>query len=104
MIALLISDAGYEEGEGGLVDYEEELDNAINEIRALLLKKHHDYGSRNLVRFGMLGVLVRLSDKMERLIHIQQAAQVEDETKIDTLRDVAGYAIQAILMERRVIQ
>ena len=86
------------------MDYEEELDIAINEIRALLLKKHHDYGPRNLVRFGLLGILVRLSDKLERLIHIQQASQVEEETEIDTLRDMAGYAIQAILMERKVIQ
>ena len=85
--------------------YEEELDKALAEIRALLIKKHHDYGPRNLARFGMLGILVRLSDKLERLINIQQSqAMVEDETIVDSLRDLAGYAVQAILLERKVIE
>ena len=33
-------------------------------------KKHSDYGPHNIDKFGIMGVLVRSSDKMERLINL----------------------------------
>jgi len=68
----------------------------------LLCKKNKSYGSKNLTEFGELGVLVRMSDKMNRLRNLAQKDfenPLEDESALDTLRDMAGYAIYGILFK-----
>jgi hypothetical protein len=42
----------------------------FREQMALMVKKRQDYGPGNINAFGELGVVVRLSDKMERLKHL----------------------------------
>ena len=58
-------------------------------------KKHSDYGSHNIDKFGTLGVLVRSSDKIERLINIQgkptSAPLNTDESVIDSWADLSVY-------------
>jgi len=81
--------------------YEEALSEAIQKLEELILVKHYDYGSKNLLRFGELGILVRSSDKIERLLHLIQPGvvnQVSQETMRDTWLDLAGYAIQGLMM------
>jgi hypothetical protein len=76
---------------------EEELEN----IKRLLMAKHHDYGSNNLKKRGILGIMVRLDDKMARIDNLlknQLTEAVSDEVITDTFCDIAGYAIQAILL------
>lgn len=88
------------------MSYEERLDETLEEIRSMLLVKHESYGNDNLKTFGELGVLVRASDKVARLKHLIQSGKSEyaTETKTDTWMDLAGYAIQAlILFEETVV-
>jgi len=79
---------------------EQDFKKISNEIVELLVKKNSDYGSDNLKKFGLFGILVRLSDKMERLRNLIYKDVVKsakcDETIRETFIDIAGYAINAI--------
>lgn len=70
-----------------------------NEIVDLLDKKRHDYGTNNITKFGSKGVLVRVSDKVERLITLTWESDKEPnfESVEDTWKDIAGYAILALI-------
>lgn len=82
----------------------EYLPELFDEIRDLLCQKGTDYGPHNLSRFGELGILIRVSDKIDRLISMgKSTAAVIDETIEDTWKDIAGYALLA-LVERRKAQ
>ena len=64
-----------------------------------LCSKQHDYGHNNINRFGLLGVIVRLSDKIERyanLVHRENA--VPNETIVDTVIDIVGYCVVALML------
>ena len=81
--------------------YEEALSEVINRLEMLILSKHYDYGSKNLLRFKELGILVRASDKIERLLHLIEpgiSPQIPEETMRDTWLDLAGYAVQGLMM------
>jgi hypothetical protein len=82
------------------MEYEELLDRTLSHIRKMLLQKHHDYGTQNLLTFGEAGCVVRASDKLARLHHLVNGGEqkVENETHIDTWMDLAGYAVQAIIL------
>jgi hypothetical protein len=75
-----------------------------NEIYAMLsdirLKKNHDYGDsfgKSFREFGIFAPVVRMSDKMERLkTIIDTVDMVKSETMLDTLFDLANYAIMTI--------
>lgn len=68
----------------------------------LMRRKGHDYSGdedalANLKIFGFFGVVVRLSDKMMRLIQFVKTGKqaVRDESIIDTLRDIRNYCYLA---------
>ena len=67
------------------------------EMATLLASKQHDYGHGNITAFGMKGVLVRLSDKVERLINLK-SREAQNESKTDTLRDIVGYCVIALML------
>ena len=72
---------------------------ALGENLALLIKKHLDYGPRNIADFGELGVLVRLNDKVQRLRHILASGkQPANEAIEDTWRDIANYGLIGYLV------
>lgn len=93
------------------------------ELEEILTMKHHDYSGGNkddvLVNFrkservgvdAYLGIIIRMSDKWERLISLVRFKQVEavnktmepqmkanvNESMEDTLMDLAGYALLCI--------
>ena len=69
------------------------------EMTALLARKQHDYGHKNITKFGLQGVLVRLSDKIERLINLKaHKSQAKNESLLDTLRDIVGYCVVALML------
>jgi hypothetical protein len=78
----------------------------------LLRKKGHDYssGSDSLSNFrtwGLMGILVRMDDKMARLRGYAQGKvlQVQDEGVRDTLRDLRNYAFLAqVLLDEETIR
>jgi len=50
-------------------------------------KKHGDYGPHNISKFGILGVLIRSSDKIERLINLYGKSTLK-ETTIPTTQNI----------------
>ena len=82
-----------------LTTYEQGLREVTQQLTDLIIKKHHDYGTNNLTKFGEFGVVVRCSDQVERLIHTIKATAVP-ESREDTWLDLAGYALQALMMAK----
>lgn len=78
------------------------------EMALLLAAKQHDYGHKNIDRFGLKGIVVRLNDKYERLANLEftrqflkegnSVAPKVDETIVDTLRDIVGYCVIGLMV------
>ena len=69
--------------------------------------KWERYGHKNITDFGKLGVLVRVNDKISRLKNLHQKKRknpLEDETIIDTWRDVGCYSIIWLLLEKKIFE
>ena len=77
--------------------YVETLVRKLEEYVNLFYHKHRDYGPGNIAAFGEIGVVVRLSDKMERLKNLlKNGLDPNNESLRDTVLDILGYA--AILL------
>lgn len=68
--------------------------------KELMVAKNHDYAGtsdpfRNFRRFGLLGILVRLGDKLARLESFVENGElkVKDESVLDTVLDAINYSI-----------
>lgn len=69
------------------------------EMLRVLCAKQHDYGHGNINKFGLIGVLVRLSDKIERYANlVNRTNAVPNETVIDTVMDMVGYCVVAQML------
>lgn len=71
----------------------------LSDISDTLIKKQLDYGPNAIKRFGMEGIVIRMSDKMERLINLIELKKdpTVDESIEDTLFDLAGYAVIGLM-------
>lgn|SRR3990167_1012041 len=79
--------------------FEEALDQQLAILRETLLSKQKDYGHGNILTFGEQGVLVRASDKMERLKNLHKPGMTpRNESIDDTWKDLAGYAVIALML------
>jgi hypothetical protein len=68
----------------------------MNEMLDLLASKQHDYGHGNITAFGLLGVAVRMSDKIARLENlVKRDDDAVNEPLLDTYMDIVGYAVIA---------
>jgi len=66
----------------------------------LLISKQRDYGHGNINAFGTYGVLVRLSDKIERLKNLMSnVIDPTNESVVDTLQDMVGYCVIAMMLD-----
>lgn len=64
-----------------------------------LCRKQHDYGHGNINRFGLMGVLVRMSDKVERFMNLGLTGRTAmNESTHDTLLDIVGYSVIALML------
>lgn len=64
----------------------------------LFCAKQKSYGRGNIARFGERGVLVRVSDKLERLVRMvwkDIENPLKDESILDTWQDLAVYGVIA---------
>lgn len=65
----------------------------------LIDRKQQDYGPGNISQFGLVGVIIRMNDKIERLKNIfferdgtpRKEVTVSNESIEDTLRDISNY-------------
>ena len=76
----------------------------VIEIVDLLVRKNHDYGDENLVKHGLLGIIVRLDDKLSRLNNLYKKenknGMVTDEKIEDTIKDIIGYGLNSLRLMR----
>lgn len=64
----------------------------------LFTKKNADYGDA-FATYGLIGVIVRIGDKLNRLLTISvSGTQIDDETLADTLIDLHNYSAMAIML------
>jgi hypothetical protein len=64
------------------------------EIEYVLVSKQHDYGHENINAFGLIGVAVRLSDKIARYYNlIRRDREAKNEPFMDCLKDMVGYGV-----------
>lgn len=70
----------------------------LNELYA---RKNADYGDsfgKSFAEYGLTMACIRLEDKLNRIKSLsKQAAQVSDESIIDTLMDLANYSIMTLV-------
>jgi hypothetical protein len=74
------------------------LEEAVQQIYTVLEERNKSYGDENLKDYGVLGLLIRMSDKLAR---IRNALTLEDKERAkevikDALVDIAGYAINGL--------
>lgn len=82
------------------IDFSKKIDFGSAYIHSIVTKKQHDYGHENIARFGRVGLLVRMHDKiarLENLLESQRAA--ENESINDNIFDVIGYSCVAMMWE-----
>ena len=65
----------------------------------LFKKKNEDYGDA-FAKFGVIGVLMRIEDKIQRSLSITKNGVnlVDDESIRDTLLDLHNYAAMAVML------
>lgn len=66
-----------------------------DEFADFLCGKQHDYGHDNINSFGLVGLAVRLSDKVARLRNLSKKIGAKNESILDTWNDIVGYAVIA---------
>ena len=70
-----------------------------NEALILFRKKNADYGDA-FAQFGIIGVLMRIEDKIQRALSITRngITIVDDESIRDTLLDLHNYAAMGLML------
>jgi len=76
---------------------------AAHEVAELLVSKQRDYGTENISRFGRIGLMIRMHDKVARLENLAErrgsVGAPENESIDDNLMDVIGYSTIGLMWE-----
>jgi hypothetical protein len=69
------------------------------EALELFTKKNSDYGDA-FAKYGLIGVLMRIEDKMQRAMSITKngVTLINDESLRDTLIDLHNYSAMALML------
>jgi hypothetical protein len=83
------------------MDRVEQLKEIQNSALEIFKKKNTDYGDA-FAKYGVIGVLMRIEDKIQRAISITKngVILVNDEGLNDTLLDLHNYAAMAIMLNK----
>ena len=81
------------------MDRVEQMENVQKGALEMFKKKNKDYGDA-FAKFGVIGVLMRIEDKIQRSLSISKKniTMVNDESIRDTLLDLHNYAAMAIML------
>jgi len=86
------------------LDFDDEVRIVYDELMSVLLKKHKDYGPKNIADApggAVNGLRVRIHDKIARINNlIDNGKTPEYESLEDSFKDLANYAIIALLVLR----
>ena len=70
-------------------------------LKELYKTKNHDYGDsfgKSFKEYGVMMAAIRLDDKLNRFkTLIKEKQMVNDESIVDTLRDLANYSLMTII-------
>lgn len=82
-----------------MIDRVVQLECIQHEALTLFVRKNADYGDA-FSKFGLIGVLVRIEDKIQRALSISKngVTLVDDEGLRDTLLDLHNYAAMALML------
>jgi hypothetical protein len=82
-----------------IMDRVEQLKQIQAEALALFTKKNADYGDA-FAKFGVIGVLMRIEDKIQRALSITKNGinLVDDETLRDTMIDLHNYSAMTMML------
>lgn len=61
-----------------------------------LSQKNRQYGDGNLLKHGLVGILVRLDDKLARIENYLETGNIGEESMDEVFFDIAGYALNAL--------
>jgi hypothetical protein len=77
----------------------EQMKDIQNIALEIFAKKNADYGDA-FAKFGIIGVIIRIEDKLQRSLSITQNGinLVNDEGLTDTLLDLHNYAAMALML------
>lgn len=79
--------------------FQESVKEHSKECDELLIDKQKDYGPGNITAFGEFGILVRASDKIERLKNLlEKGKEPTNETLRDTWMDLRNYGQIALML------
>ena len=81
------------------MDRVEQMKQIQSESLELFTKKNIDYGDA-FAKYGIVGVLIRMEDKLHRYMSITQNGVnlIKDEGLKDTLMDLHNYAAMALML------
>src|SRR5699024_10305809 len=90
-----------------MTDNEKRFRQKVEKLAKVYVAKNKDYGdsfTRSLDKYGIIASLVRMGDKMNRIDSLYDKPTTEvDESLVDSLEDLANYAIMtAIWLEKQV--
>lgn len=67
-------------------------------VKNTVIAKQKDYGPKNISRFGINGLVIRVHDKVARLENlISKKNTPQNESLMDTLLDIIGYSVIAMM-------
>ncbi len=81
------------------------IDEILRNAESLGVNKNNDYGSNNILKYGIIGIIVRLGDKIARyqnLIKDASKQMVTNEKIEDTLTDIINYATYGEMLSDNV--
>lgn len=70
------------------------------QLNAIYIAKNHDYGDsfgETYQKLGIISAVTRITDKVNRLQSLATKEAQVDESLIDTLMDLANYAIMTLI-------
>jgi len=76
-----------------------EYDKIHAECKDISIRKNKNYGTSGLVKFGLKGMIIRMSDKMDRLIKLgyENEKDLNEESVRDTLKDLINYTTYCVM-------
>jgi hypothetical protein len=85
---------GYATGASGDPEVERAFLRQLGKVYETFCRKQRDYGRGNIAKFGAPGVLVRLSDKVERIANlVRRGGEPANEGLDDSWLDAATYGV-----------
>lgn len=83
--------------------FEAALRDQFDKMADLLMSKRRSYGRSNLTTFGAIGIIVRASDKIQRLKTMSESGMdrnVDGDSMDDAWRDLIGYGVLGLIYTR----